>query len=297
MRAEVASLVHQRPFEKMTIPSLVSSISTTQKSVQHFNGIRMPLSSPTAGSGECYDREYEHLVELCKFYLINPPPHGATFFSHALGGGAVNVRWERHSEFATYTFHRPASTEDLARPFAEDVVAIASLPSSWVERIPGSVISAVHFAVHEHAPKPSSSEPGAEQARVGPAKGPGPTDLDEEQFREVKRTLNHYGHITGAVLHNKAFRMYSDFRLKSDSFGNILMYATEHANRMALGKVIQRLIDMEKVTTLCTVPRLPASCRGEHLRRAHRRSPAPQPRPPSLASRPPPRPFATCSTG
>jgi uncharacterized membrane-anchored protein len=230
MRAEVSSAIHARPFEKMTIPSLVSSISVTQKSVVHVDNVRLPLESPTPGSHACYDREHAHLAELCGFFLVNPPPHGATFFSHALGGGAggVHVRWERHSELATYTFHREANAADLARPFAADVVATASIPRDWLARIPGSIISAVHVVAFEHSGAGS------------------PTGLDEAQFRDVKRLLNHYGHITGGCLHNHAFRAYTDWRCKADGFCHVVMYATERANRMALGKAVQRLVDLDK---------------------------------------------------
>jgi hypothetical protein len=46
-------------------------------------------------------------LRLCDFFIVHPPQHGTTFFSAQLGGGAVNVRWERHSrdsEFSTYWY-------------------------------------------------------------------------------------------------------------------------------------------------------------------------------------------------
>lgn len=167
--------------------------------------------------------------------MVNPPPHGATFFSAPLGGGGVHLRWERHSEFATYTFYRPATPEDLGRSFADDVVAVASVPPSWVSRIPGAVVSAVHIAVSEHT------------ASCGAA------EREEEQFREVKRLLAHYGHMTGAVLHSGAFRFNSNWLVKAGGYSHFMLYAVpQAANWMAVGKVTQRLIELEKVTALAT---------------------------------------------
>lgn len=57
MRQEVTNLVHQRPFEKMPMPCVVSSISTTHKKVVDVDGVQLPLGTLTPGHPQCYQRE------------------------------------------------------------------------------------------------------------------------------------------------------------------------------------------------------------------------------------------------
>lgn len=231
LRAEINAFTHQRPFEKMSLPAVVSSISLSPKDVVNLDGVRCPLRSTEPGGQHDYERDYAHLERLCNFFIVNPPPYGAAFFSANLGG-ACHLRWERHSEMQTYTFYRRASPEDVERPFDEERVALSALPADWLRSMPGALVSATHFAVVDHTP-----EAGA-------------TEHDEAQFREVKRLLNHYGHITGAALHSRAFRCFSDWRVHPDGFSRIVLYAMPRANRMAAGKVVQRLTELEKYRTM-----------------------------------------------
>jgi hypothetical protein len=131
-KGTVAALLHQRPFQRVELPSMVSSITMMPSKWQAtLRGCDHALHSaegkPTpdhirASAPEQYDADYKHLCKLCDFFHVPGPPHGATFFTTDLGG-ACKLRWERHTEAQTYTFTRPAVKGEQADPFAESNVA------------------------------------------------------------------------------------------------------------------------------------------------------------------------------
>ena len=133
-KGTVAALLHQRPFQRVELPSMVSSITMMPSKWQAtLRGCDHALYSaegnPTplhirASAPEQYDADYNHLCTLCDFFHVQGPPHGATFFTTDLGG-ACKLRWERHTEAQTYTFTRPAVAGEKADPFAEGNVALS----------------------------------------------------------------------------------------------------------------------------------------------------------------------------
>jgi uncharacterized membrane-anchored protein len=55
---------------------------------------------------------------------------------------AFRLRWERHTEFSTYTiFVNGAESE----PFSE--TAIQALPSTWLPGLPGELLAAMHVSL------------------------------------------------------------------------------------------------------------------------------------------------------
>ena len=133
-KGTVAALLHQRPFQRVELPSMVSSITMMPSKWQAtLRGCDHALYSaegnPTplhirASAPEQYEADYSHLCKLCAFFHVQGPPHGATFFTTDLGG-ACKLRWERHTEAQTYTFTRPAVAGEQADPFAESNVALS----------------------------------------------------------------------------------------------------------------------------------------------------------------------------
>ena len=102
-RLEVASVLHARPWQRIAIPSLVSSVTTTQKYPVLVDGVSCPMAG-VVDPATAYDRDYAHLKLLCDHFIVAPPPHGTTFFTTNIG--PLSMRWERHTEVCTYTFAR-----------------------------------------------------------------------------------------------------------------------------------------------------------------------------------------------
>ena len=84
--------------------------------------------------------EYRHIQVLCERYSILPPAPGASCYYQNFGG--FELRWERHTEFSTYTFiHRMDGPEPFQR------TALSLLPPGWLAGLPGKVISGLHVDV------------------------------------------------------------------------------------------------------------------------------------------------------
>lgn len=224
LRSDVSGLLHQRPLQKVSLPSICSSITSTWKQATMIDGIMTPMAA-----SRCYRKDYEtdfaHLRQLCDHFHVSAPPPGATFFMADLGG-VCSLRWERHTEVQTYTFTRSATAAEMQRPFDPAVVPVSLLPKRWLQTLPGSVISAVHAAV---LAEPASCD-----------------------FDQTAEHFHRSSSITACSVGDGQFHVYSDWRLHSDSFVRFVIQLTPGTapNRTAAGKVLQRMIEVEKYRVL-----------------------------------------------
>ncbi|MEE8334564.1 MAG: DUF3422 domain-containing protein [Alphaproteobacteria bacterium] len=190
LRYALTNELHARPFTELVAPEQVS----------HF-GMLSPESEIAA--------ERVHLLALCQRYGIAELPAGATHF--AADFGVFRLKWERHSEFSTYTFfHRGA----VAEPFAE--TASARVPRDWLDGLPGARLVAAHV---ELAPE------GA------PALSP-----DQLSRHFVPESLCR-GRMLGGVAD-----VWTDFRIHADGFARTLVQDRGMAPRQA-GRLVQRLLE------------------------------------------------------
>jgi len=85
-RAELHEELHSRPSPLVETPCTISHIA-----------VQIGAEERAA--------ERAYLGELCTRFDVNPPPDGASCLYQTFGG--FELRWERHTEFSTYTFiHR-----------------------------------------------------------------------------------------------------------------------------------------------------------------------------------------------
>ena len=77
--------LHTRPSPKVQSPCYIT----------HLALIRSEESAPI---------EYDLVSSLCRRFSVNPPPSESSCFYQNFGG--FEFRWERHTEFSTYTFIR-----------------------------------------------------------------------------------------------------------------------------------------------------------------------------------------------
>jgi uncharacterized membrane-anchored protein len=72
----------------------------------------------------------EHLAALCRRFDRKPPSADANHFLQDFG--AFRLKWERHTEFTTFSFFHQGAT---ATPF--DAPVCRFLPSDWMDALPG----------------------------------------------------------------------------------------------------------------------------------------------------------------
>ncbi len=196
-RVALANEVHARPFLSLTAPERASH-----------------LAMASGELGVAADRA--HLAALCERYGVAHPPPGTNHFVAELDG--FRVKWERHTEFCTWTFLKAGA---FGTPFAQNAIDLA--PAEWVAAIPGERLVAVHLAL-------------LARDRTAP-------DIDE-----LGGWL-HADYVVGSTLAGGRAVAWTDFRLHADGFGRLVVHDRGLGNRQC-GRVIQRLLEIETYRTM-----------------------------------------------
>jgi uncharacterized membrane-anchored protein len=135
------------------------------------------------------DSSYRHMAALCERLGAAPPPPA----KHALASlGELDMVWEQHSEFCTYSFILSGSAKDIF-----GVSPLDGIPSDWIEALPGEVYRATQIVLLDAG----SPEPDvAELAR---------------HFRIED--------LVSCDVYEGSARIWADFRQSEDGFGRLLI--------------------------------------------------------------------------
>lgn len=124
-RLALASEIHARPFMVFEAPALISHLAIY-----------------------CEDGEQPHeqlLQSLCARFAVAAPGKGAQHFAHDFGH--FRLKWERHTEFSTFSFVEPGEGRvDF------EYTAIRHVPSDWLETLHSSVMVALHIIAERGNP-------------------------------------------------------------------------------------------------------------------------------------------------
>jgi uncharacterized membrane-anchored protein len=186
-RDKLLAEAHARPFVLLETPMLAARIAT--------------LSGP---EGEAEDRS--HMITLCrKLGLAEPSPDARWA---AVQSGTWQVRWERHTEFSTWTFFREAGT---ARIF--ETTAFEAAPKDWVAAIPGDVLASAVLEVRSRD--------------------------------EVKNPFDHFAKdMVGSSVMDWAASIYSDFRTGADGATRFLILTGQNNPPLA-GRLTRSVLEIE----------------------------------------------------
>lgn len=192
-RQQLADELHARPFESVDTPSVVLSVATLRRGPEHDAlslGHLARLDARAAAEGE-----------------------GTSHLRLQVGG--VRIKWERHTEFYSYTFFADVGAADLAASF--DAGWLAALPEGWLAALPGEMISATQIVL-----RPCPGEP-PHVREVAPLFG---AEL-----------------IVGNRIAEGAATVVSDLR----SVGGVTRFLVfDHTlNRRRAGRTVQRLIEID----------------------------------------------------
>ena len=209
LRRSLAGEVHARPYEQIAAPVRAS----------HLAIVHDGLSAA---------EERTFLNEVLAIHGAEAPADSTNHFTRDLG--ALRLRWERHTEFSTYTFLRFDAFE---APFAEP--ALALVPVEWLERLPGKVMVATHLVV--------------ERTERGPD--------DIAQLFDGNPLVA--SRVVGA-----AAEVWADFRLHADGFGR-LWVRDRGLTRGQTGRVLQRLLEIETYRMMALLAFPPARQAGSEM--------------------------------
>ena len=190
-RVALHNEVHARPYEQLAAPLLMTHLA-----------LLMPDG----------DAAREHLAELLRAHHLPQPAPDASHLSIDIGG--LRLRWEKHTEFQTYTFWRPL--RGAAASF--DGGGARGVAADWMAALPGAWIVGQHVLVTDAA-----------AAADGEA---------------LARRLLDEGSLVGAAVTDGQAHVYTDFRLDADGFARTVVCAGA-MNPRRLGRTVQRLLEIE----------------------------------------------------
>lgn len=190
LRHQLTNEVHARPYETISGPARATHL--------------------TLATGElALKADRAHLHELCGLFGLEPPAIDATHFTGDFG--SFRLRWERHTEFSTYTIFCVGPMGD--DPFGR--TALEHVPRDWLESLPGEVLVGLHVAI-------TTGSRTAEQIQ----------------------SLFGANVVVGSRMSGGAGAAWTDFRIHDDGFGRILIRDSGMTPGQC-GRLVQRLVEIE----------------------------------------------------
>ncbi|GGY94999.1 DUF3422 family protein [Pseudoduganella plicata] len=189
-RVPLAAELHSRPILKLRAPELVSHLAVFGH-----------------GRGDNADAQHVLLMDLCRHFGVAAPARDANHFFHDFG--RFRLKWELHSEFATYTFAERAEAASFER------MPVQHVPQDWLLQLTGRVMVAAHVilrkgGVEEHAPV---------------------FDLFEGVSLAASRVMH-------------CAELCSDFAIASDGFARFVVNDVNMREQQA-GRLVQRVLEIE----------------------------------------------------
>lgn len=141
LRVSLAAEIHSRPPIRLEVPERI-----TQMAVHGRN-------EPSSGR---LGVQTELLASLCVQFGVTPPADEARYFFHDFG--RFRLKWECHTEFASYTFvagmRTPRSPDNL---FGQ--MPSADLPEAWLLRLQGLLMVATHIVLEKASESAAEAVP------------------------------------------------------------------------------------------------------------------------------------------
>lgn len=201
-RVPLAAEIHSRPFLRLEAPEVLSHIAVYE---------RDPADSGAANSVT----QHSMLTALCGHFGVSAPTAEAKYFFHDFG--RFRVKWECHTEFATYTF---AERHDDASSPAEAFqrAPLRHVPQQWLAALQGKVMVAAHVVLD---------------------KTRGPSDAFAASLRQVFE-----GNMLVGSHVLQGGEIWTDFLIQADGFSRFVVRDVGLHEQQA-GRLVQRLLEIE----------------------------------------------------
>jgi uncharacterized membrane-anchored protein len=196
LRLELHNELHARPTPRIRLPALVVQVAVRHEGVSRE--VELEHLRRLVGQGE---------LELDQLY--------GTYLRLRLSGGSL--RWERHTEFSTYTLVQSLPSLEVIPE--TDLLGHLILDASWLRNIPGHTLSAVNLVMLE-----GPVEKALEVAR--PWFGGRPV---------VASVMGRGGHSCAVT----------DFRLRPNGFERMVVVAPPGTSETRAGRIAARLLEIE----------------------------------------------------
>ncbi len=185
---ELHQEIHARPYPSVIAPAQVSHLAFLHDE-------------------DAIDAEYAAINELARIYQVNGIAKGCTGYVEDYG--QFLFRWENHREFSTITVIRSVQQTEVISGDACD-----ALPSDWLSKFPGEVISATNLAIC--------------------------TDIDEAQ---LNRYVGTNSVIVSELIHQQ-FTLWTALQIDSGGFTRFFLQQNTQG-QYQLGRVILKILEIE----------------------------------------------------
>jgi uncharacterized membrane-anchored protein len=211
LRRVLTDEIHARPFARLVAPQRATHLAL--------------FSGEGAAEADC-----ERVAALCERFGAPPPTADDRHLMVDLG--PLQLKWERHTEFSTFTFFQHAASpgfDPLATPFSAP--AINQVPPDWLQSLPGELLVALHLEMESR----------------------------ESAQREVDDLALLFGtdNFAGSLVSDGSAAVWMDFAIHDDGFGRILVH-DRNLRPLQAGRLVQRLCEIETYRTMSLLA-LPAA--------------------------------------
>jgi uncharacterized membrane-anchored protein len=202
LRVRLAAEVHSRPFLRMMAPESLTYLAVFS-------------DSETGPPGVNTEMQHRALASLCTHFGVSAPAADAKYFLHDFGG--FRLKWELHTEFATYTFSQKHD-DDVALEDAFMRVPLFHIPQEWLFGLRGKIMVAAHVVLARGAGSINGPDPAAGRVFEG-------------------KTL-----VGSRTVHGG--EIWTDFLIQADGFSRFVM-RDAGLHEQEAGRLVQRLLEME----------------------------------------------------
>lgn len=212
LRYELTNELHARPFPELQAPCAAAYLAIRQ---------------PERAAERDPEADRAHLISLLDRHGAAHPAPGANHHSTRLG--RVTLKWERHTEFVTYTIFSDGVSET---PFSGKIHGM--FPADWLSEAPGLVLTSGLVRVEEFS------------------------DIAEVEGRLTSRVSKWFVRESLAVstVIDGAAVIAGDFRIDEEGHVRFAVLARKGTGERRLGRIVQRLLEIEtyKSMAMLTLP-------------------------------------------
>ncbi|MYM35636.1 DUF3422 family protein [Duganella sp. FT50W] len=202
LRVPLSAEIHSRPFLQLQAP----------ESLTHF-ALYLQQDQPSRQNHR--SSQHQILAQLCMHYGVATPHPQARYFFHDFG--RFRLKWECHTEFATYTFvERGEPGLDCAASF--DRMPLQHVPQEWLAGLNGKIIVAAHVLLCK-------------------------ADADEASFAQGIRDLFQGKSLVGSSAGGNA-EVWTDFLIQPDGFSRFVV-RDQRLREFQSGRLVGRLLEIE----------------------------------------------------
>ncbi|WP_295751219.1 DUF3422 family protein [Undibacterium sp.] len=206
LRIPLAAEIHSRPSLRLRAPEAITHLAVYSKDDDKPGQDNLGLQLQILGA-------------FCGYFGVASPAGEAKYFFHDFG--RFRLKWECHTEFATFTFVENENGEDVTEHGVSEAflrVPVKHLPQQWLLDLKGTIMVAAHVVLI-------------------PAK-----DGQANTIESINATFPGSVLVGSGVLQRG--EVWTDFLIHPDGFSRFVVKDLDFLDQQA-GRIVQRLLEIE----------------------------------------------------